>query len=123
MNSALSCGSTRIVAIARDLRAAGHDAVHVRDLGMAAEDDPPILQRAERENRVVITQDTDYGTLLVMGRKTQPSVILFRMRIGRPTTQSKMLARCLPDLEADLLAGSIVVISDASIRVRRLDRS
>jgi predicted nuclease of predicted toxin-antitoxin system len=106
--------------IARDLRALGHDAVHVRDLGMAAEDDRNILQRAFDDGRVVVTQDTDYGTLLFTAQVRPTSVILFRMRDGRPSAQSAVLCANVPRLEADLNAGAIIVIGDASIRIRRL---
>lgn len=106
--------------IARDLTDAGHDAIHVRDLGMSASDDTDILQRALDEHRIIVTHDTDYGTLLVTGRRSIPSVILFRMRDGRPATQSAMLRLYLPDVAEELEAGAIVVIDDATIRVRRL---
>lgn len=106
--------------IARDLAAAGHDAIHVRDLGMAASPDPPILERAESDDRIIITQDVDYGTLLILGKRTRPSVIRSRMRDGRPSTQIRLLRQHLPELEIDLRSGAIVLFDDASIRVRRL---
>jgi hypothetical protein len=46
------------------LAGAGHDTVHVRDLGLAAADDRTILERARQDDRVIVTQDTDFGTLL-----------------------------------------------------------
>jgi predicted nuclease of predicted toxin-antitoxin system len=98
----------------------GHDAIHVRDLGMSASEDIEIIHRATVDFRIIVTQDTDYGTLLVPARRISPSVILFRMRDGRPVTQSAVLQRHLPDVAADLEEGAIVVISDGSIRVRRL---
>jgi predicted nuclease of predicted toxin-antitoxin system len=42
-------------AVAEGLREAGHDAVHVRDLGLAAADDPVIFERAAGEDRVVLS--------------------------------------------------------------------
>ncbi len=106
--------------MARDLAALGHDAIHVRDIGLAQGQDPLILERAASEQRIVITQDTDYGTLLVTGARRTPSVILFRMRDGSPSTQTNMLRRYLTDLESSLNEGAIVVIEDATIRVRML---
>jgi predicted nuclease of predicted toxin-antitoxin system len=43
--------------VARLLRDAGHDAVHVRDYGLHAAEDPLILERAGIEERVLVSAD------------------------------------------------------------------
>ena len=106
--------------VARDLAAEGHDAVHVRDLGLAAADDATILRRAADEERVIITQDTDFGTLLAGSFDAQPSVIILRMHNGRPEEHTSALLANLDELDDDLVRGAIVVIGDTAIRVRRL---
>ena len=109
--------------VARDLTTAGHDAVHVRDLGLSTADDETILDRAGAEQRVVITQDTDFGTLLAASGVSHPSVILLRMREGRPELQVRTLIESISAVEKDLLSGAIVVVSDETIRIRRLPMS
>ena len=47
--------------IAEALRENGHDAVHVREYGMAAASDTDILSRARTESRVVVAADTDWA--------------------------------------------------------------
>jgi hypothetical protein len=42
----------------------GHEAVHVRDYGLREAEDVVIFERAAREGRVIVSADTDFGTLL-----------------------------------------------------------
>lgn len=66
--------------VAAHLRAAGHEAIHVRDRGLAEAEDEVLLDLATAEGRVIITADTDFGGLLVLRRLRLPSTIQFRRR-------------------------------------------
>ena len=65
-------------ALAEGLRQGGHNAVHVRQLGMERVNDEVIAAHAVAEDRVLITGDTDFGTLHAVWSTSKPSVILFR---------------------------------------------
>jgi predicted nuclease of predicted toxin-antitoxin system len=107
--------------VAERLNAAGHDAKHVRDYGLQASTDSEIFDRSKLEERVLVSADTDFGTLLALRRETGPSVVLFRRGTQRrPEQQSDLLLANLAALEADLAAGSIIVIEPDRIRVRSL---
>ena len=82
--------------------------------------DPEILELARIEDRIVITQDTDFGTLLALSRAAAPSVILLRLADGRPATHLRLLLNHIPGIANDLTAGAIVVFGSRTIRVRRL---
>lgn len=107
--------------VGEELSSAGHDAVHVRDLGMAAASDGEIFDRAAEEGRIVISADTDFGTLLAARKQNAPSVILFRHGSQhRPADQVTLLRANLPQLQQALEAGSLVVLTPDRVRIRAL---
>lgn len=107
--------------VADRLRTAGHDVVHVRDRGLAAAPDDAVLALAAAEERVLLSADTDFGTLLARSGAVVPSVILFRRASGRrPEIQASLVLANLLAIADALAAGSIVVIDEDRIRVRSL---
>lgn len=110
--------SPRLVA---GLGMAGHDAIHVRDRGLEAASDPEVMAAAVDDKRVLVSGDTDFGTLLAQSRATGPSVVLFRRETGRrPEAQLRTLLANVGQIESALNEGSLVVIEDTRLRIRRL---
>lgn len=107
--------------LAKQLSAAGHDAVHVREYDLQAASDEEIFLRAQQEGRVVVSADTDFGTLLATRQERSPSVILFRHGTQRrPERQGEILLSNLEAVEADLASGALVIVEPARLRVRTL---
>ena len=107
--------------LANKLRAAGHDAIHVRDYALQEADDSTIFARAKAEERVLVSADTDFGALLASWAHHTPSFILFRGDIDRrPDKQAEILLTNLMTIAEHLDSGSVVVFDAARIRVREL---
>ncbi len=108
-------------AVAAGLREAGHDAIHVRTLGLQAADDTILFDLAAADGRAVLTSDGDFGNLLAQRNVARPSVLY--LRHDAPVAASSVLKLLLDNLEAlePLLAeGALVVVRRERMRVRRL---
>ena len=69
--------------LAKGLCALGHDAVHAADIGLHSAGDEVVLAAAAAEDRVALSADTDFGTILARTHASGPSVILIRRAEGR----------------------------------------
>lgn len=107
--------------VAVGLVQAGYDAIHVRDRGLHSALDEDIFALAAKEDRILVSGDTDFAAILALRREERPSVILFRRQTQRrPEEQLSLLTLNLPALHEDLTAGAIVVFDQDRIRVRSL---
>lgn len=108
--------------IASQLINMGHDAMHVRDIGMRDETDEAIFEEAFSEGRVIISADTDFSLLLSKWNKAFPALILFRKGIDRdPLKQIELLKINLTgEITKALEKGSIVTFEPDRIRIKPL---
>ena len=96
----------------------GHDVTAIaRDYPPSLPDDQ-VLQIAQHEQRILITNDRDFGELIVRERLPHAGVVLFR-------THSKSLASQIAGLRLVLayppvdLTSNLLVVNEQGVRVRR----
>lgn len=107
--------------LAEALTEAGYGAVHASDYGMQRASDEQIMIRARDDGRIVLSADTDFGSLLARTRASSPSFVLVRRLTGRRVAeQAELLVANLPAVERDLELGAVVVVGEDRLRVRRL---
>jgi predicted nuclease of predicted toxin-antitoxin system len=107
--------------VARRLNEAGHDAIHVVEIGLMTAPDPEIMEAAVEANRVLLTADSDFAAMLALGGARVPSVVLLRSADHmRPPDQAGLLLANLPRVEDELTKGAIVTLNRRHLRVREL---
>lgn len=102
------------------LRAAGIEADHVGDIGLAEAMDSAILDLSREQHSVVVTLDADFHTLLALSGAAGPSVIRIRIEGLRAAPLVELIAGVLRICADDLTEGAMVSVTETAIRVRRL---
>ena len=63
--------------LADHLRKAGHDAVHIGQLGLSSAPDLQVWREAERRNAVIVTKDEDFPRM--SANRPGPAVVWIRL--------------------------------------------
>lgn len=104
------------LAVINPLRRLGFDIKSIKEIKPGLKD-PEVLSLANRENRVLITTDKDFGELVFVNKLAHTGVILLRLK--RETTNTKFLVlRRLFKKNLQLLH-AFTVVSEKQIRIRR----
>jgi predicted nuclease of predicted toxin-antitoxin system len=107
--------------VIQGLRDRVYDVLSVKE-SMRGIDDPAILQRAEAEQRLVITQDKDFGELTFKHRfPATCDIVLFRLSAAGPADDNQRMLDVMQS-RSDW-AGHFSVVTDDRIRMRSLPRS
>ena len=102
------------------LRDAGIDTIHVGEIGMSQAEDAEIIQKARVEERVVVTLDADFHTLLALNEAASPSVIRVRIERLRAQALTDLLLMVIAECQEDLEQGAAIAVEPNRIRIRRL---
>jgi predicted nuclease of predicted toxin-antitoxin system len=108
--------------VAGHLKAAGHEAVHVSEIGLNSTDDAVILSHARVEGMVLVTADHDFVQMLFASGDDRPSVILVRdVQALRWEGLAALLLDAFASGLAELLSdGVIASLAPDRVRIRPL---
>ena len=107
-------------AVVRALRAAGHDIAAVADISPQA-DDETVMDLAVRDERLLITEDKDFGQLVYANARASGGVVFLRF----PAKARAAMAKAVVELvrrRGDHLLGRFVVVQPGRIRIGKEPR-
>ena len=102
------------------LRDAGWDVIHVGDIGLASASDARILERADRDRRMIVTLDADFHRLLAVSGAQAPSVVRVREEGLTAGPLARLLANAVSRAEQAIAAGALVKVTAKAVRIRAL---
>lgn len=101
--------------VVQALRQAGHDVLAIAEIAAGATDEQ-VLERAAHEQRVLITEDLDFGNLVFAHGRSEAGVILLRFRSparrAKPVTVVEAVSRL-----GSRLRSAFVVIEPGRVRI------
>lgn len=105
-------------AVARWLREQHHDVFSVFDEARGISDDE-VIRRVYIENRILITNDKDFGEKVYRERFQHHGVISLRLENERTQNKIAVIHRLL-DAYSDLLTDRFVVVTETRVRFARI---
>ncbi len=103
--------------LAEELSVKGYDVVYVGDVLKEALDHA-VLDAADKQARILITNDKDFGELVFRQLKPSSGVILLRLKTDTPESRIKCTATVIKRF-GEKLSNSFTVVSEESIRLRK----
>ena len=98
----------------------GIDTIHVGEIGLWAAEDAEIILQARQDERIVVTLDADFHSILAFNNASSPSVIRIRIERLRAKALTELLFDVLDQCQAELEQGAAVTVEPSRIRIRRL---
>ena len=69
---------------------------------------------------MILTHDLDFGRIVALSQASFPSVVAFRLTDMRRDNVNRHLFLVISRFSQELLAGTLISVTDETIRVRRL---
>ncbi len=104
------------VSLTEFLRNKGYDVKSASEL-FPSRDDVTIIKIAHKEERIIITNDKDFGYLIFKAQLPPPSIILFRFKEEKPAEKINAIKEII-NLPAEKIENHFIVASENKIRIR-----
>ena len=100
------------------LKNLGHDVIRAKDIGFERASDNDILERAAKDQRILITRDKDFGALTFVSRINSSGIILLRITPDTINSVHEELSRLLNEHPEGNFKHTFIVIEPGCHRIR-----
>ena len=102
------------------LRNHGWDIIRVSEVMDEKSKDIDVLVYAQKQNKVVITQDLDFSQILALRGYAKPSLINLRFENASPDFVTARIIDVVSSMEKELEEGVVVTVDKTSARYKNL---
>jgi predicted nuclease of predicted toxin-antitoxin system len=107
--------------LARVLRAAGHDALDVRDIGLRGRPDQEVFRAAQDRDAVLVSGDRGFANIITHPPGSHAGIVVAHFPNEIPTnTLNTQILSAVQSLEEMEIRGNLVMIEPGRIRMRRV---
>jgi predicted nuclease of predicted toxin-antitoxin system len=100
------------------LRDEGYDVLYIAEKDSSIEDDK-IIQLALKENRILITNDKDFGELVFHYGHITSGIILIRSKDKNSQKKLKLVKQVLKEIK-NKIRGNFIVVNENGIRIKQI---
>ncbi len=100
------------------LRQEGHDVLYVLEIARKTIDER-LLKEANKESRILLTNDKDFGELIFLQGKVSRGIVLMRFVSEKSSIKSRFMKSALKNY-SHRFSGSFTVVSESKVRIRPL---
>ncbi len=101
------------------LRNLGHDVKDIKEMRLYGESDETIISLAQRENRVLVTLDQDFGNTITYPTKKYPGIIILKVHPPSISQTTYVLKKVITRATEKEIKQALVVIDKNKFRIRR----
>ncbi len=100
------------------LRSAGYDAMSVLEQGMGGKSDPYLVEMCIREERALITLDTDFADIRAYPPSEAAGYIVLRLHRQDKQSVLEIMERLIPMLGQEPLQHRLWIVDEQKVRIR-----
>jgi predicted nuclease of predicted toxin-antitoxin system len=97
----------------------GQDALSVHDEHLVGRSDEVVSDIARTEGRMLVTFDLDFADERAYPPGSHAGIMVLRLRSQHSSAVVRVLEQIVSSQDVEAFAGALVIVTDATVRVRR----
>jgi predicted nuclease of predicted toxin-antitoxin system len=107
--------------VSEQLRGAGHQASTTKDEGLDGGPDRSLADVVRREGKCLVTLDLDFADIRTYAPKDFHGIVVLRPALRAKPQVLRLIESVIELLKSELPSGSLWIVEDGRIRIRRSD--